>query len=265
MIKPPLFRRCRPLLGTFVEIGIVGGNEPSFRAGFDEVNRLERLLSKFIPTSEIARCNKQSPGDKITLSYETFTLLSMSAQLENESGRAFCIQSNPNLPPLFDALSFLKNNAIEVLQPIDLDLGGIAKGFIVDSVSELLAARGEQGIINAGGDLRVFGDYEATIYLRSETPPYAPESSIILKNQALASSGGSITESHRSNSFLTHFNHSHDSQRKFPAVSILGNSAMICDALTKIVAVHGRKADTLLERYHCHLIVSQSFEDNYAA
>jgi len=265
MTKAPLFRRCRPLLGTFVEIGIVGGNEPSFRAGFDEVNRLEKLLSRFIPTSEIARCNKLSPGEVITLSSETFKLLSLSTQLEAESGRAFCIQSDKSLPSLSDAIKFLKNNAIEILQSIDLDLGGIAKGFIVDSVSELLTTRGEQGIINAGGDLRVFGNYEATIYLRSETPPFAPQSSIVLKNQALASSGGAITESLRSNSFLTQFNRAQDSHPKFPAVSILGNSAMICDALTKIVAVHGRKADALLERYHCHLIVSQTVEDHYAA
>jgi thiamine biosynthesis lipoprotein ApbE len=49
-----------------------------------------------------------------------------------------------------------------------VDLGGIAKGFAVDRAVKALKCAGlASGVVNAGGDLRVFG-------LKSELCPFAP-------------------------------------------------------------------------------------------
>src|SRR2546421_10195384 len=43
--------------------------------------------------------------------------------------------------------------------PVALDFGGIAKGYAIDRATDALLARGcAAGLVNAGGDLRVFGD-----------------------------------------------------------------------------------------------------------
>ena len=50
--------------------------------------------------------------------------------------------------------------------PVMLDLGGIAKGFAVDQAVEELQRRGcPEGVVNAGGDLRVFGAAPRTIHI----------------------------------------------------------------------------------------------------
>ena len=51
-----------------------------------------------------------------------------------------------------------------------LDLGGIGKGYAVDCAIALLQARGcSAGWVNAGGDVRAFGDATLTLQLRDET------------------------------------------------------------------------------------------------
>ncbi len=63
------------------------------------------------------------------------------------------------LPPVApDRLPHESPSSRRRLPTVSLDLGGIAKGYIVDRVIELLAARGfTNALVRAGGDLRVSG------------------------------------------------------------------------------------------------------------
>jgi len=55
-------RRCRPLLGTFVEIAVRGCNERllarGIEAGFDAIVRVSRLMSFHDPLSDVSRMNR---------------------------------------------------------------------------------------------------------------------------------------------------------------------------------------------------------------
>lgn len=58
---------------------------------------------------------------------------------------------------------------VEVIDQVGIDLGGIAKGWCVDHVSEFLSLHG-CGYINAGGDLRVFGHRKESWKIGVEDP-----------------------------------------------------------------------------------------------
>ena len=68
--------------------------------------------------------------------------------------------------------------------PLALDLGGIAKGYAVDcAVDALIAAGADAGLVNAGGDLRLFGARPQTILLRHANSSYE---TVVLQDIALA-------------------------------------------------------------------------------
>ena len=68
--------------------------------------------------------------------------------------------------------------------PVEIDLGGIAKGYAVDRAVETLMAHGCcAGLVNAGGDLRVFGEREEAVLLREPDTSFRR---LALRNAALA-------------------------------------------------------------------------------
>jgi thiamine biosynthesis lipoprotein len=65
-----------------------------------------------------------------------------------------------------------------------LDCGGIAKGYGVDRAIEALrGAGGTAGLVNAGGDVRVFGALRETVLLRRADGVYQP---LALQDAAVA-------------------------------------------------------------------------------
>src|SRR5438093_9932596 len=49
-------RRCRPLLGTFVEL--TADREDAIEAGFPAINQVHRLMSAHEPDSDVSRINR---------------------------------------------------------------------------------------------------------------------------------------------------------------------------------------------------------------
>lgn len=62
---------------------------------------------------------------------------------------------------------------MQIAVPHSIDLGGIAKGWCADRGAELLASSG-CGYVNAGGDLRLFGQKKAAWKIGIEDP-FSPE------------------------------------------------------------------------------------------
>lgn len=111
------------------------------RAVFDEWDRLESLLSRFIAHSDVSRINALRPGESLRVDHDTLACLQVAQRIQVETGGAFDVtfrsDSHPAEPPLvFDPDA----HAVGVrMARFELDLGGIGKGYALDRAAALLA------------------------------------------------------------------------------------------------------------------------------
>ena len=210
-------RRLRPLLGTFVEIGIrhdaVDGNAAINRA-FEGIALIQSLMSFHDPASDLSRLNN-SPGEEMELHPLTVTVL----QLALDAGRRDDVK--------------LSGRRARLLKPVRITLDGIAKGFAVDYAVALLKQSGiTAGWINAGGDLRVFGDMTLPVCRRERDGTIRPVGR--LRDMAMATSSVLPGSSPDFPGWIVH-----------PACgeacrgtwSVLAKTAWRADALTKVAAL----------------------------
>ena len=162
-------RRMRPLLGTFVEINL-SGPVPSSRlqacasAGFRAIERIDRLMSFHRSDSDLGRLNQAPIGAWVEIDPRTARVLRACNELWRASGGAF----DPRVGRAGRTVPVeLRGGCARRAGPA-LDLGGIAKGFAVDAaVRRMSRWRGVRGVVNAGGDLRVWGGRPVPVALRA--------------------------------------------------------------------------------------------------
>ncbi len=146
--------------------------------------RVVRLMDPAAPGGDLARINAASPGSALHLDPWTTQLLRLSRRLWLATGGLF----DPALPGhgSVRSLADLGGSCWQVRARVHLDLGGIAKGFAVDRAIQAMRAHGAYaGLVNAGGDLRLFGRRPRALWLRSHATPLQPLS---LRSGALACS-----------------------------------------------------------------------------
>jgi thiamine biosynthesis lipoprotein ApbE len=164
-----------------------------------------------------------------------------------------------------DLIQLLPDNQIRFAHPAaQIDLGGIAKGFAVDRAIEALQQRGiTDGLVNAGGDLRVFGSRPRIVDIRDPRRPDRAIFRVALCNAALASSAGRfdpVRSRHALPSAVI------DPATAMPAQSISGATVcaptcVIADALTKVVMNAGENAGAVLEYYGADALFVSSHGD----
>lgn len=152
------------------------------RAAFARIAELDDKMSDYRPRSEVRRLS-QYPGDWQTVSPELFAVLALAENISRKSGGAFDVTVGPLVQlwrstrrsgqlPDAGALSRAKSRSGAPLLEVDtlrgmvrlwvsdmqLDLGGIAKGYILqEALSELRKHGVRSALVEAGGDL-VVGD-----------------------------------------------------------------------------------------------------------
>jgi len=238
-------KRMRPFMGTFVEIEIFGLENSQLAGciekGFQEIALVENLMSRFRDTSEVSRFNRLEINESMTVSQEVLSVLKFSNELREISHGDFDIALGSG------EIFSVRENTITRIAPGLIDLGGIAKGHAVDRAVEVLESCGASGIVNAGGDLRVFGGESEEILLKETCengPRFYP---VKIKNIAVA------TSNLRSNK-EGHFELLPPSVQK--TVSVFANTCIIADALTKIVLYSNQQIVNLcLSRYNAEVFI----------
>lgn len=195
----------RLLLDTFVTLTADCGGE-TISAAFEECARYEHIFSRTDEESEVSRLNR-SGEEFINVSECTRTVIERGIWYGELTAGRFDItmcpvselwnfenQQIPGRDEISEALKNVDYQGIEVtdkgicLHGKKLDLGGIAKGYIADCLVEYLRDNGaENGIVNLGGDLRVFGNKEQIVRVQAPDGGYA--AAVSVKNRAVVTSG----------------------------------------------------------------------------
>jgi len=184
-------RRARPLLGTFVEIAVAGETTDAGKAvdaGFEAIETMHRLASFQDPESELSELNRAGGAER-DVHPLLARVLRLAAGMTRASDGLFnatlggALVSRGVLPNqgFGDAAPFgsaddieVKGNRVRLKNRVVVSLDGIAKGFAVDlAIRALKRAGAPAGWINAGGDLRVFGEIEIPVHRRSEDGRFA--------------------------------------------------------------------------------------------
>ncbi len=119
------------------------------QAAFDLVDRLERELSRFQPNSDITRINQLAAGAHTRVTPTTLECLVIARHMFELTGGAFDVSIGTGLPSLeIDPDELVVRASTSGVQ---VDLGGIGKGYAVDLVAELLEDWGlERSLVHGG-------------------------------------------------------------------------------------------------------------------
>jgi thiamine biosynthesis lipoprotein len=273
-------RRARPLLGTFVEIEVTGAAKSAMNtaidAAFEAVARVHRLMSFHTPDSDVSRLNREASVRPVSVHAWTYRVLEAAVEMHRRSNGMFDIAVAPTLQAMgrlpwgndapidiegrsFDAIELLEGQKVRFRQPnVRIDLGGIAKGFAVDRALEVLRGFGAAGgIVNAGGDLAVFGEAPQAVHIRHPRDPRRLICSVEVTDEALASTARTFDPFQSADTASSAII---DPVRRGPAHAIDGatvraSSCMTADALTKIVMIAGTDATELLEHYNANALL----------
>jgi len=250
-------RRMQPLLGTYVEVAASGGQaESGVHAAFDSLAASHAKWSFQDPDSELSQLNAQ-PGHWVRLNAATLRLLRLARGMTAASGGRFnctvggTLVRRGDLPdhggvPLMergDASDIeLTTDAARLHRPVRVTLDGIAKGYAVDLAVQALRRAGvSSGWVNAGGDLRVFGDADLPVQRREAGGRMTPLGHV--RNAALATSQGGPPSEAFPASIVGAVVGAHTE----PTVmwTVLARTGWRADALTKVAASasHGTRKD----------------------
>ncbi len=175
--------KTRLAMGTFVAITAIHASrdeaENIIGLAFEEIDRLSGLLSRYDANSPVAALNDK--GSLRNGSIEVLELVARSLYYHKQTQGAFDITVKPLVdlykerfaagtqPTKAEINTVLKHVGSEHIrfesgkvafskENMGITLDGIAKGYIVDGVSEFLARKGVTNhLINAGGDIRAHG------------------------------------------------------------------------------------------------------------
>ena len=140
-------------MATVYEVYAVHADRPyaaqAAQATFDLVDRLERELSRFLPNSDITRINHLGAGESTRVTSSTLECLVIARHIFDLTGGAFDVSIGTGFP----SLEFDTDESVvrATRRGVQVDLGGIGKGYAVDLMAEVLEEWGLPAALVHGG------------------------------------------------------------------------------------------------------------------
>jgi FAD:protein FMN transferase len=172
------------LMDTSVAVKVYAGSRKEgakiIDAAFAEARRIEQIMEPQAGDGELARLNGEDGLGPYRVSGDLAKVLSAALEASSGTDGAFDPTIGPvkwlwrfdeegGLPPhelIAEAMSMVDAKRVELsgdslrltVPDVKLDLGGAAKGYVVDRMIDVLRDGGaEAALVNAGGDIRSFG------------------------------------------------------------------------------------------------------------
>ncbi len=216
------FEFVEPHMGTRFQITLYATDEATAnraaKAAFARIAELDAIMSDYRPTSELMQLCSKAGGDPVKVSDDLFTVLQKADEVSRKSDGAFDVtvgpvvrlwriarrtQQLPDKEALAKALALvgyqnvkLDANArtVQLLKPgMQLDLGGIAKGYAADCAIAVLKKHGiSSALVAAGGDIAVSDPPPGEDGWKIGIQPVEggqPRRQLLLKNAAVSTSG----------------------------------------------------------------------------
>lgn len=290
-----MYKESRTLMDTYCTITVVSPSKEraaeAIDKGFAEIKKLELLLNYFSDESEISAINRASGTRPVKVSRDTLDMMRKTLEISKATRGIF----DPTIAPLIKLWNFSKkrrdnsvpdsrvikntlklvdykkiqiNSKSEVFlaeKGMEIDLGGIAKGYAADKAIEAIKAKGiKAALVAVAGDIRGFGsnpsgnawkvgiqDPRPETGSASERPWEDIFASLYLENMAISTSGDYqrffIKDGKR-------YHHILDPATGFPAesdllsASVIAPEGYIADGLsTAVFALGAEKGMSLLK------------------
>lgn len=222
--RAQLVKRTLPAMGTIVELAVVHRDpeyaEGAIDAAFREIQTVERLMTRFDGSSDVGRANRRAATEGALVTSATAKVLQTAIAWAGASdgrfdpcvGRVIAVwdvEHRHEPPPAgtfarlagrhfyhhLDLDTWQGHRAVRFTDPdVQVDLGGIAKGYAVDrAVATLRDWAITQAFVAAGGDLYAMGESDHggpwDVGIRDPRDPDRIIGSFPLSDGAVATSG----------------------------------------------------------------------------
>lgn len=274
--------RSEICLGTICSVNLFeDGTVDLYSEIFSELDRIELKFSLNIQNSELSSINMHQK-EEIEVSSDVRYVLQLALKIAELSEGAFnpaigklvklwgINSENPKVPSQEEIHEALKNidwkkihlnQKLFLEDSVEIDLGGIAKGFACDRIVEILKNHSvKKAIIDLGGNIFVFGKKsDDRKWLVGIKNPFEPENEPILgievENCSVVTSG---TYERFFEEKGRRYHHILDSKTGFPvengleSVTVISESSILADALsTALFSLGTEKGLELLKKLDC--------------
>lgn len=265
-------------MGTAYVIAVYGKDKVKLQAAveeaFEEVQRLNQLLSNYRPTSEWSNVNREAADKPVPVSQELFDLLSACVDYSRRSEGTFDVTVGPLMKTwgfyrgsgrmphraeIRGALTKIGSRYIE-LDPqartvrftrrgLEMDPGGIGKGYAVDRMVTVLKANGITSALVSAGSSSIYALGAPPdepkgwhIFIRHPKDENKSVAEVYLKNESMSTSGN-YEKFFRANGRI--YSHIMDPRTGYPAPGMLSASVIAprtldSEAWTKPYFIQGR-------------------------
>lgn len=291
-----LFETVEAHMGALVKIKLLAADQREARAAlfeaFGRIARLDLLLSDYNPESELNRVCRAAAERAVSVSDDLFLVLQTAQRLAIETDGAFDITAGPlnrlwrearryrqlpdtrSLNRARDLCGYRKleldalNRTLKLdVRGMQLDLGGIGKGYAADEAIAALRRQGIQcALVNFSGELRFIGNPPAKTGWRiglkwSHGPGAAQIRGVRLADGAVSTSGSE--EQHLCVNGVC-YSHIIDPRTGWAlteqiTVSVVAPDGLQADSLSTAISVCGREMGaSLIERRHDVAVLTSS-------
>ena len=266
------FADARPMMGTEISVRLWHDDplqgQRLVEQVFAEAKRIDLLMSTYIDDSRISDINRRAADEPVIAGDELFRLIQRSLDISVLTRGAFDItyesvgqhydfrnRQRPDQATV-DASRLLIDYRLVTLdqslgtvafeaQGVRINLGGIAKGYVVERGVDLLRIAGiENAIVSAGGDSRLLGDRRGQPWMVGIRDPRidgAVAMTLPLADEAISTSGDYERYFEEDGVRYHHIisPSTGDPASGVHSATVLGPDAVLTDALSTSVFVMG--------------------------